>query len=136
MPTGVYPRTETYRAQCREAAIRLNIGARLPRGEAINNPRWRGGRSAGYIKKLCDETSRSTNAKNAGKKRTSYHHKDGNRQNNSKENIFIVCRNCHCGQEIHNRISNIPKSKMGIRSKEVYMKNKTRLADGRFGRSV
>jgi len=28
------------------------------------------------------------------------HHKDGNRMNNSKQNLEVVCRNCHCKRHL------------------------------------
>jgi len=60
------------------------------------------------------------------------HHKDGNRRNNSLNNLMVVCRSCH--RKIDNRIKNI-KNKTGkpyLKYKELY--EKYRLPNGRWGK--
>lgn len=65
------------------------------------------------------------------------HHKDGDFRNNSPDNLILLCLSCH--RRIDNRIKNIPKNKMGIKSKEIYEKNKevielNRLPNGRWSK--
>jgi len=73
----------------------------------VNNPRWRGGRSCGYIKKVA-----TTILKKVGrnlkvcelcksKKNVEIHHTDKNRKNNRSENLRILCRSCHKRVELN-----------------------------------
>lgn len=70
------------------------------------NPRWKGGRSAGYILKLCKNIKAKDKCRICKTKQNLfYHHKDGNRMNNKPENIQIICKPCHA--TLHTRIKNI-----------------------------
>lgn len=76
--------------------------------ENENNPRWRGGRSCGYISKLSMKAIGQRDTcmicgitKEKLKKRMYVHHKDENRMNNEKDNLIVMCPSCHAIE--HNR---------------------------------
>lgn len=70
-----------------------------------NNPRWKGGKSAGYIRKLAINAVLKSGrhidiCEHCGKLETKInfidiHHIDRNRKNNNPENLIVLCRNCH-----------------------------------------
>ena len=77
-----------------------------------NNARWRGGRSCGFISKTSLEVKGQREkceicgiSKEELNKRMYIHHKDGNRLNNSPENLEVECPSCHAKR--HNRIKHI-----------------------------
>ncbi len=72
-----------------------------------NNPRWKGGNSAGYLLRICTEIlikdNRDLNqcerckkdGKISMKGGLDIHHRDKNRDNNIVSNLMIVCKSCH-----------------------------------------
>jgi hypothetical protein len=136
---GVYERTEWHRQICKRNAT---IGSRitkhnLPKDTAgKNNPRWKGGRSAGFILDKCRKIKPLLRCEKCGTKNNLfYHHKNGIRTDNHKNNIAVVCKSCHA--VIHNRIKNMPIKDMGtvkpyLKHKEAYELN--RLPNGRWGK--
>lgn len=76
------------------------------------NPRWKGGKSRGYILRIAKENWKKKKlpfkCEICGKlKNIMYHHKDKNQKNNYYKNIILVCGSCH--SKLHNRIKNIKK---------------------------
>lgn len=69
------------------------------------NPRYKNGLSAGYVKRLAEESvinsGRSLNiCEICGKtyenrRKVQPHHKDRNRSNNKPDNLIVLCKSCH-----------------------------------------
>jgi len=67
------------------------------------NPRWRGGTSAGYIRRTGLEQLHKHGIYKCqicgSSKQLEVHHKDRNKLNNSIDNLMLVCKSCH--RKIH-----------------------------------
>jgi len=81
------------------------------------NPRWKGGKSRGYILKKAMESWKKKKLPykcescGAVKKKMNYHHRDKNQKNNLPSNIMFVCYSCH--NKIHEKGSKEKCKKCG-----------------------
>jgi len=108
MTQGIYPRTEWHKEICRKNAkkgsriTKFNLPQYKNGIEGNKNPRWKGGKSDGYISKKAKELSIHSKCENcSSKKNIDRHHKDRNKFNNVPENIQVLCRSCH--KFLHNK---------------------------------
>ena len=72
--------------------------------EGPNNPRWKGGRSRGYILKLAKKALQERGVdfskceickRDITNVRWEIHHINGNNQDNSPYNVILLCPSCH-----------------------------------------
>lgn len=75
--------------KCKDTAFRLDSGANI-----IRPSTYKTGVSL-YRKQCKEELEKGCQCGEKRKYLLFIHHMDGNRQNNNKENLEIVCANCH-----------------------------------------